>query len=351
MTKDAKPMPMERGGFYNRNSSLQADAASSALRLFAAAAAAVPLAGDGPVRIVDYASSQGRNSMAPMTLAIDEVRRRCGPQRSIEVVHTDLPDNDFSALFSLLDADPASYLRGDPHVHPSAIGRSYFEPLFAPRSVDLAWNSVSLHWLSRVPVRPPDTFFLIDLTDPAHIAARDGQLREDWTRFLALRDAELKPGGRFVAAMLAKNGDTGTWPVLRQLFAILEEARLDGSFRPTEARRLTVPIAFRSAEQLREPFGASGRFGGLVVEHLEILEQGDPLYEAMQTSGDRETYARTWTGIARAIYSPLFTAALDPGHDPGAFLDQIFGRLERRLRDAPIRNHFVQANIVIHKLG
>ena len=70
--------------------------------------------GDEPVVIADYGSSQGHNSLAPITAAIRALRERLGPIRAISVAHTDLPDNDFSALFHTLETDPASYLRHDP---------------------------------------------------------------------------------------------------------------------------------------------------------------------------------------------------------------------------------------------
>jgi hypothetical protein len=89
--------------------------------------------------IVDYGSSQGRNSMAPMRMAIEELRCRTGTEAP-EVIHTDLPTNDFSSLFEALQAEPNSYLSGTFNIFPAAIGRSYFEPLLPPRRIHLGWN-------------------------------------------------------------------------------------------------------------------------------------------------------------------------------------------------------------------
>jgi hypothetical protein len=67
------------------------------------------------------------------------------------VVHTDLPGNDFSALFQTLADDPESYLRGDPAVFASAVGRSFYEQILPAGSVTLGWSSWAVQWLSRVP--------------------------------------------------------------------------------------------------------------------------------------------------------------------------------------------------------
>jgi len=87
---------MQGGGFYNRNSGLQAANVASALQLFEDAARGIPIEGAGPLVIVDYGSSQGRNSMRPIGVALDVFRERVGAGRPIEVIHTDLPSNDFT---------------------------------------------------------------------------------------------------------------------------------------------------------------------------------------------------------------------------------------------------------------
>jgi hypothetical protein len=150
---------MEGGGYYNRNSSLQEAGIRLALPLLEAAAGAVPIDGEAgaPLVIADYGSSQGRNSMQPMALAIDRLRARAGGDRPVEVVHTDLPSNDFTSLFMALQDEGSSYLSGRPGVFPSAIGRSYFEPILPAGRVLLGWNTWTLHWLSRNPVDVADS--------------------------------------------------------------------------------------------------------------------------------------------------------------------------------------------------
>jgi hypothetical protein len=120
----SRPAPMEGGGAYNRSSSVQAAGLSPAVPLFEQAAKTVPLPTDPtPIVIADYGSSEGRNSLAPMSAAIRTLRNRVDPECAISVVHTDLAGNDFSALFQTLADDSDSYLRNNNAVFVSAVGR------------------------------------------------------------------------------------------------------------------------------------------------------------------------------------------------------------------------------------
>ena len=166
------PAPMEGRGVYNRSSRVQAAGLSPAVPLLEQAASIVSLS-NAPEAIViaDYGSSEGRNSLSPMTVAIGAFRERVGPNRAISVVHTDLPGNDFGALFETLANDPDSYLRNDPAVFASAVGRSYYQQILPSDSVTLGWTSWATHWLSRTPALIPDHVLAAHSRDTAVRAA------------------------------------------------------------------------------------------------------------------------------------------------------------------------------------
>src|SRR5260370_42712268 len=130
---------MEGNGFYNRNSSMQAAGIAAVLPLWERTANAVAI-GDERLVIADYGSSQGRNSMGPVRIAIEALRAKGGPGRPVQVIHADLPSNDFASLFAALQEQPDSYMAGSTNVFPAAIGRSYFDPILPPESVHLGWN-------------------------------------------------------------------------------------------------------------------------------------------------------------------------------------------------------------------
>lgn len=121
---------MEGGGAYNRNAKLQANGGAFALPHLENARSIALAADRQPIVIADYGSSQGRNSLLPMRVAIEVLQARLGSDRSILVYHEDLPANDFNALFEVLDKDPQSYVLNAQNIFPCAIGRSFYEKVF-----------------------------------------------------------------------------------------------------------------------------------------------------------------------------------------------------------------------------
>jgi len=170
--------PMAASGAYNRNSRVQERGRIPGMRLLERAASVVDLPDPPqPIMIADYGCSGGRNSLAPVATAIEALRRRANTP--ISVVHSDLPDNDFSALFDTLRNDPASYT-AVPAVFPLAVGRSFYQQILPHDSVTLGWSSWSINWLSRPPVAIPDHVQVSYSTDRDARSAYAHQAEADW---------------------------------------------------------------------------------------------------------------------------------------------------------------------------
>lgn len=106
---------------------LQAAGLADATAVFEQLAATVPLPpAPRPIVVADYGAATGYNSLLPIGAAIAVFHRRTRPDHAVLVAHTDLPDNDFTALFTTLAEDPDSYTRKDAASFPSAIGRSFY---------------------------------------------------------------------------------------------------------------------------------------------------------------------------------------------------------------------------------
>jgi hypothetical protein len=86
---------MQGGGAYSANSRPQ----HVAYPYLERASADVPIDPARPIVIGDLGCAGGANEMEPMPRAIDVLRRR-DSSTPIEVVHTDLPQNDFAPLFA-----------------------------------------------------------------------------------------------------------------------------------------------------------------------------------------------------------------------------------------------------------
>lgn len=350
----AAPAPMEGHGAYNRSSRVQASVAAPAIALFEQAAGAVPLAGDGPVVIVDYGASEGRNSLAPISAALEVLRGRMGSARAVSVVHTDLPGNDFSALFRLLQQDDASYLRGDPAVFPSAIGRSFYEALLPPDSVTLGWSSWAVQWLSRTPGPVPDHVQVAFSRDAKARQAYDLQAAADWELFLTHRARELRSGGRLVVLTMGKtdDGHFGYEPVVGSIYAALLGLVEQGAVSREEAGRMAIPTVGRTRAELAAPF-ADGDFEGLVLEHLDVSLSEDRIWSDFQTDGDVNAFAARWSVFSRASVLPTLAANLDGDdpHDPrrARFIDEMEAGMRARLKADPRPSLLPMATLVIAK--
>ena len=278
---------------------------------------------------------------------------RAGRQRPIFVCHTDLPANDFSEMFALLESDPESYLQGEPQVFPYAIGRSFYRSLFPPDHVDLGWSSYAAVWLSQVPRQIPDHFF-IPCSTGAVRAEFDRQAARDWEAFLTLRAAELRTGGRLVVALpaLDHDGTIGFASMMNHANAVLFDLVAAGAITADERGRMTIAACPRREKDLLAPFARDGLFHGLAVEHSSTLSVPDVAWIEFQRDGEAAAFASKRAGFFRAVFAPSLAQALAPTHSPQErleFVDRLEEGVRRRIASAPAGLQNMVAIVVLNK--
>ena len=343
---------MEGKGAYNRHA--QIPAGGAVLALPSLKEAVRKLAFDDsktPVVLADYGSSQGKNSLAPMHLAIGILRERLGPERPVLVFHIDQPTNDFNTLFEVLAADADRYTLDEPNVYPCAIGRSFYENVLPPESVHLAWCSYAAVWLSRIPALIPGHFVAHRDTGAA-CAAFESQAAHDWQAFLSLRSREMHRGGRLVVVLPALNdeGESGLAMLFDQANVALAEMVDAGQIRADERERMVLGTYPRRRCELLAPFQADGQFQHLTVEHCDLYSLPDPAWPDYQSDGNAEALATRHALFFRSVFVPSLALSLTHAHDAEqlrAFADQIENRLKRRLSKEPMPfDSFVQVMVI-----
>jgi hypothetical protein len=356
-----EPMPphgvMEGKGAYNKHAKLPAGGAALAAPLLEKAVGNVELdAGDQPVVIADYGSSQGKNSMFPMQVAIRNLRQRLGPNRSICVFHIDQPSNDFNALFEVLDADPDRYVLDEPNVFPAAIGRSFYESVLPPGSVHLGWCSYAAVWLSRVPALIPDHFVSIRSTGRVR-AEFERQGARDWEAFLSSRARELRSGGRLVVVLpaLTDDGLSGFESIMDQTNDVLAEMVADGALMAEERARMVLSAYPRRKCDLLAPFARHGRFQHLTVEDFKMSALPDAAWTDYERDGNKEALATKQALFFRSVFMPSLASALDrvrsgDAEALGIFGDHLEAGLKRRIANQPAPMHSFVQTIVLAKL-
>ncbi len=290
---------------------------------------------NGPIVIADYGSSQGKNSMPPMRIAIEELRKRANANKPIQVFHTDLPSNDFAALFVSLQDDPQSYMKGNTNVFPTAIGRSYFEPILPAESVNLGWNTWTAHWLSS-PVLTADHVFPGYSSDEAVVQMVLDQQAEDWKKFLKCRASELKPGALMLSAFVGKAKEgTGFGWLSDHFWGAIEDMASQGQLDKDELLSMTVPVNGRTIEQIKAPFDEAGHYAGLKLVKAEIITVPDGTWAAFQSNGDAALLGITHANVVRGFTGPTIAAALGHRSDKAQVVERIYRGLAERLSASP----------------
>ena len=346
---------MEGGGAYNRHAAQQAAGGASVLPLLEQAARSVLLdATDQPIVIADYGSSQGKNSLRPMKAAIETLRERVPVDRAISVVHTDLPGNDFSTLFRILETDPESYLDVRDNVFASAIGRSFYEKLFPSSSVTLGWSAYAILWPSRVPAYIPGHFYSTRSSGKI-LEAFNRQGEQDWRVFLWHRATELKYGGRLVILVPARDIDGlhGTESLQDHGNDVLSEMVADGFLKSAERERMVLTAHPKSLADLLTPFGGSGSYEGLTVEYCDVAPGPDPVWDAFQDHGSPQKLAAQHAAFFRITFGPTLASALETNSENNrvaAFYDRLERGITERVANDPVETRAVLGKMVIAKL-
>lgn len=340
---------MEGSGFYNRNSALQAAGIALLLPYWEKACRTVEILNQ-PIVIVDYGSSQGRNSMAPMRIAIEELRRRIENSTPIEVIHTDLPSNDFSSLFNALQDEPNSYMAGVSGIYPAAVGRSYFQQVLSPCRVHLGWNSWTLQWMSRSPADAPD-HIVAGLSRSTDVSkAVKEQLAIDWQRFLEFRSLEMRPGAKLLCAFNGRTRDETGWEwLMGELWAAVLDMGRAGLLSAEELRRITIPTGSRTLEDIKAPFAETGLFAEMELELVEILRVPDTCWADFQKSGDERQWAQRQANETRAWSAPTIKGLIEPSRDRLALVDDLFARFAAQIAANPKKNEPYMAVAVLTK--
>ena len=340
---------MEGGGSYNAHAKSQATGGILGLPFLEQAVREMAIReGNDPIVIADYGSSQGKNSLLPMRTAIRALRARVGVDRPITITHVDQPANDFNILFDLLHRDPERYGLDDPNVFPNAIGRSFYEQVFPPDSVDLGWSSHAAMWLSRVPTFITGHFRGDRGTAPESEAFRR-QGAQDWERFLSLRATELRPGGRLLLVLAGLNdeGKTGYQALLDEANEALADMVSEGAIRAEERARMVIATCPRRTQELLAPFERDGEFRGLSVACCESLTVKDPSWAAYEQDGNKEALASSRAKLFRATFAPSLACGLGDPATSDAFAERLEKTLARRLTGKLIPcDHFIQVMVL-----
>ena len=222
---------------YNKNSRPQLAAIDSTLEYIQEAIHALDIQHFSvPLIIADFGSAHGSNSMHAVKSILQCLKEtnRIEDEKEVLVIHNDLPNNTWTTLFDLLNADNSYY--------GLANGRSFYEPCLPPNSVSIVYSSTALHWLSRKPCNISNHCSSLFAQGEELQAFRE-QACFDWIHFLQHRSRELIDGGVLILLIpcVDDQGSNG-FDIIREL--LYECAKM--ILTSQELLDYTLPIYARS---------------------------------------------------------------------------------------------------------
>jgi hypothetical protein len=338
---------MKGAGYYDRHSAVQLSAIEAVRGWVDDAVATLPLPAPArPVTVLDLGSSEGRNAVRLMASVVAGLRRRT--DQPVQTIYSDLAGNNFNGLFANLE-EARRAGRPAAGVYPGAVGGSFYGPLLPPGTVHLATCFNALHWLDRLPAVPMPDSVVYRRPDPPRpgpavasdvAAAFTRQAEQDLVRFLECRARELVPGGKL---LLAGPGDTDQVRTCDGLCDVLNDACLDlvaaGRLPREQYERLTIPVYFRTLDELLAPLGREGSpvRGAFAVDRAETLDTPAPFVVEFRRGGDVAAYAGAYTGFLRAVTEPVVRAVLDRTEGEDGTVDGLYERIRTRLTAEPER--------------
>ncbi|KAN0042764.1 hypothetical protein ACTA71_012687 [Dictyostelium dimigraforme] len=171
----------------------------------------------GSIRILDVGSSHGRNSIIILNLIISNILKHF-PNQCFEILHDDLPENDFSLLFNEIIKNENSYLKLSNQIFCYGIGNSCHNQVVPSNSIDLCFSFATAHWTPYNERYHYDTDSIAVMYKKRSAEHRQFCI-ETLYNFFSLRSKELKSGGSFICTILHENNSiTPELDSLNQLF-------------------------------------------------------------------------------------------------------------------------------------
>lgn len=313
------------------------------------ALAAIDVAdGSEPFQIADFGAADGGTSIDLVRRVIAEVRERA-PTRPICMTYTDLPRNDYSALFNLIHggrSDVVSYLDEYDDVYVFASGTSFYLPVFPPETLDFGFSATAMHWTSGV-AGP--------ISNHVHAVGARGEELEtfrrfalaDWNTILLARARELKPGARLVMSnfcideqgrYLGNTSGVNMFDTFNMLWRRLVE---EGAVTQEEYANTVFPQYYKTVDEycapLTDPTSPVYQ-AGLRLESAETRVVACPYAEQFAKDGDVERFAVSYVPTLRTWSETVFFGSLDPSRseeERGDIVERFYSSYVDLVRENP----------------
>jgi len=358
---------MKEGGYYSLSTAGAKDVIDTATPLVIQAIERRLQAEKGQkinvFTFADMGCADGGTSLSLVHEAVHFLQKHV-PQRPIQLVYEDQPDNDYNSLFQNLRKPLKGLsLTNMPMVYCSATPLSFYEQILPTGTLDVGFCATAMHWLSHKPC---------DISNHVQAVGAQGnerkafseQGRQDWERILLHRAAELSPQGQMVIVnfcedeegrYLGNTGGANIFDVFTQLWQLFVEEK---HITRQEFLAMTLPQYYRNLEEFNAPFVAPNgvaHLAGLCLERIETRVVKCPYAARFKTGEwDALTFAKHYIPTLRSWTESTFFSALTPHRsfdERHRIIDAYYDRYENLVAEEPKQHgmDYVHAYMVIRK--
>jgi hypothetical protein len=367
-TSDAAKIAMRGAGYYSSNTVGAKAVIDKVGDLVVAAIGRMPkLAESDPFSIADFGAADGGTSIDLMRRMVEAIRAR-EPNRQVTITYTDLPHNDFSALFrltqGLLGERTREPLADVPGLFIFGSGTSFYRQVVPDGSLSFGFSATAMHWISARPCMIRDHVQAVGAA-PSERERFRAQGLADWETILLRRARELRRGGKLVLANFCVD-EAGRYLGATEGVNMFDEfARhwrdLLAARRINEAEYVNATFQqfYKTPDEFAAPFRDAHSpvsRAGLRLEHLSTTVTPCPYAAGYLNHRDAAAFAKAYVPTLRSWSETVFAGALDPARPAemrAAILDNFYGAYEAEVARAPDghRMDYVHCLTEIAKVG
>jgi hypothetical protein len=349
----ARTIAMKGGGYYSERTRGAKDVIDNASgMLIEAVDQILPPAQGHPVTLADFGAADGGTSQEAIKACIEKIRVRF-PGTQVQITYTDLPNNDFSALFrNLLGFEQQvhrTYLTELEDVFVNACGIGFHQQLLPDASLDIGFSATAMHYLSEKPCTIDDHVHMVGATGDAARAFAE-QAAQNWLDILLARAKELRPGGRLVMLNFGIDeqgrylGNTGGVNMFNTFAALWQKMAQEKIISDAEFKDTAFPQYYRTIEEFCAPLEdkSSAVFQAglrLVTAHTGVV--GCPYrraYDEASGAMSAAQFAASYVPTLRSWSEAVFLSGLDNSRaleERHAIVDEFYKRYESQVANHP----------------
>lgn len=351
--RTARTMAMKGGGYYSQRTRGAKDVIDNAkgMLLEAVDAISAPVSGQ-PIRLADFGAADGGTSVSAWLRCIQQLRTRF-PDAQIHMTYTDLPSNDFSALFKNLlgfgSQGEKTYLTDIEDVFVSACGIGFHKQLLPDATLDIGFSATAMHYISEKPCPIENHVHMVGATGDT-LAAYAEQAKHNWDDLLTARAKELRPGGRLVMLNFGIDeqgrylGNTGGVNMFDTFSLLWRQMADEGILSEEEFIQTAFPQYYRTIEEFCAPLKdeTSAPFkAGLRLVSAKTGVVGCPYRRAFDEAGgamSAREFAVNYIPTLRSWSEAVFLNGLSAERSPdekAKIVDAFYQRYEDRVAENP----------------